>query len=164
MSAHSFFLPILALLAVMLGHISAGNNCKLTSSLSICESTDKVEIYPGQDPSVNYGMGLTTSISVIGGEGCSTSNLKTVNYKLSTPTHFDHCSIPVSPTPTGCNDHYTFQAVNTTFFSSSFMPLNTEAKIVTSSIQIDTIEDGCEVTVSMNFLWVSNVPSTCVSK
>lgn len=153
-------LVIVSMLSALVSFASAGVNCKLNSASLSCLSTDTVTVYPGQDPAVSSGMGLSTSVSLIAGAGCSQTDLKSVHYSISVPTHFDYCSVkPLAYT--GCNTDYSFSAVNTTFFSSSFLPTNTAPATVTSKLAYDAIEAGCEVQVSMNFLWIHNVPKTC---
>lgn len=152
---------MIALLIICFVALAKSSNvCVLTKDLQSCVSSDKIAIYPGDDPSANSGHGIQFNIALSSGAGCGLS--KNVSYEISVPTHFDYCNSGYEKPTAVCNSQYTFTTrANTTFFLSSILPLNTESQVVTSKVFVDEIETGCEIKASMNPLWVSNCPATC---
>lgn len=152
---------IVSLLLLLTSAVLCGKNCDLSSSMLSCSSTDNVSVYPGQDPAASYGKGLHADVSLITNNKCNFS-VKDVHYKLSIATHFDYSSVPLDVKPAGCNSAYNFKINNSTsFFLSSFMPNNVEPQEIDSTISFDSIEEDCVIQVSMNMLWIDNVPKTC---
>lgn len=148
-------------LIMMASHAIASTNCVLSSSSLSCETSDFVTKYP--DPEAG-NRGIHADVTLTNSEGCREGVTRNIIYEISVPTHFDYSSMPLSVTPVGCNSKYEFQASNSSspaFFLTSFLPQNEEKKEVISSVTVDKLEDDCNISVSMNFLWIDNVSSAC---
>ena len=87
--------------------------------------------------------------------------VRKANYKISVPTHLDYSSFPLEDRPEGCSSEYTFRAANTSFFLSSFFPENEAAEEVHSQLTLDSVEEGCQIHVSLSMVWVDTVPNSC---
>ena len=139
----------------------ASTNCLLNSTSLSCSTTDNVSKYPGQDSEGAYGKGVHADVTVTNGNGCSGDILRNVKYEISVPTHFDYSSFPLEVRPEGCNAEYSFQAANTSLFLTSFSPQNDGVQEVQSKIVLESIEEGCELYVSLSMVWVDTVPRSC---
>lgn len=151
-------LLVICLCGIIQWSHAGGVNCDLNSTNLSCAFVEAIQAPPADMPS---GTGLSMSISVIGGDNCDKVNLKSVHYSSSVPSHFDYCNVKPVPDYKGCNQEFDFSAVNTTFFSTSFLPTNAVAQDVTNKLTIAEIEPGCTVQVAMNYLWIHNVSPQC---
>jgi hypothetical protein len=152
---------LLCALSVMMALVSASTNCVLNSTTLTCQTSDFVAKYPDPDAS---NKGIHADVTLSNGEGCVDGVVRMVKYEISVATHFDYSSVPLETAPVGCNSHYEFQTSNTSspsFFLTSFLPQNADKKEVVSSISVDKIEEGCEIDISMNFVWIDSVSATC---
>ena len=140
---------------------AASTNCVLNSATLTCETSDFVAKYP--DPEVS-NRGIHADVVLTNGEGCPEGVVRNVRYEISVATQFDYSSMPMIEKPEGCNSKYEFQASNTpssAYILTSFLPQNEDKKEVVSTLSFDKLEEGCDVGVSMNFVWVDSVSSTC---
>lgn len=150
------------LIFCMAREISSSAVCTLSSSVSTCKSSDIVTMNTDVGFSDKVGKGISAGVSITNSPGCSWTHLHPVMYEISTPTSFQYSTYPMKETPKGCNTHYSFDAANTTFFASDFLPLNTEKVEVFSTLSAESLEEGCEMKVSMIFLWIEHVPDACI--